>query len=173
MAKIKIGILSDTHGWLDPELVDIFQDKQVDLLIHAGDIGNQEVIDQLEAIAELKIVKGNIDGGDLRFLPETLVFTVGPRKFVLRHIAGSPRSPNMAARGLIAEHKPDIFICGHSHIPVVGRVKETLWVNPGACGRVGFHDLCFALFLYVDEESGELEMERIHLGSRVAGFKKP
>jgi len=171
MAQIKVGILSDTHGWLDPELVDVFRDKQVDLLIHAGDIGTQEVVDQLESIAPLQVVKGNIDGGELRFLPEICVFSVGPRKIVLRHIAGSPRSPNMAARALIAEHQPDIFICGHSHIPVVGRVKGALWVNPGACGRVGFHDLRFALFLYVDEDSGALEMERIHLGSRVSGFR--
>lgn len=172
MPRTKIGILSDTHGWLDPELAEVFRKKQVDLLIHAGDIGNQGVLDQLESIAELKVVKGNIDGGELRFLPENIVFSVGPRKFAMRHIAGSARSPNKAARELIAEHQPDIFICGHTHIPVVGRVKEALWVNPGACGRVGFHDLCFALFLYVDKDTGELEMERIHLGSRVSGFKK-
>lgn len=168
MPRTKIGILSDTHGWLDPELVDVFQDKQVDLLIHAGDIGTQEVLDQLEAIAELKVVKGNIDGGSLRFLPEDVVFSVGPRKFAMCHIAGSPRRPRKAARELIADHQPDIFICGHSHIPVVGRVKGALWVNPGACGRIGFHDLRFALFLYVDHDTGELEMERIHLGPRIA-----
>lgn len=172
MAQIKVGILSDTHGWLDPELVDLFRDKQVDLLIHAGDIGAAEVVDQLEAIAPLQVVKGNIDGADLRFLPETCVFSVGPKTIVLRHIAGSPRSPNRAARALIAEHRPDLFICGHSHIPVIGRVNGALWVNPGACGRVGFHEQRFALFLYVDSDSGELEMERIHLGSRASGFRR-
>jgi putative phosphoesterase len=167
MPQIKLGILSDTHGWLDPELVDVFRDKQVDLLVHAGDIGNQEVIDQLEEVAELQVVKGNIDGGDLRFLPEEVFFEAGPRTVAMRHIAGSPPRPRKAARELIARLKPDIFICGHSHIPVIGRVNEALWINPGACGRVGFHQQRFALLLYVDAETGELEMERIHLGPRI------
>lgn len=169
MTQIKIGILSDTHGWLDPELVDLFRQKPVDMLVHAGDIGTPEVVDQLEAVAELHIVKGNIDGGELRFLPEELVFRAGPRKLAMRHIAGSPRRPRKAARELIAREKPDIFVCGHSHIPVIGRVGGALWVNPGACGRVGFHEARFALFLYVDQNSGKLEMERIHLGARTAG----
>ncbi len=166
MAKVTLGILSDTHGWLDPELVDVFRDKQVDLLVHAGDIGDEEVIDQLEELAPVEVVKGNIDGGDLRFYPEEVVFEAGPRKVAMRHIAGSPRRPRKAARELIAREKPDVFVCGHSHIPVVGRVMGALWINPGACGRVGFHDQRFAALLYVDEDTGEFEMERIHLGPR-------
>jgi putative phosphoesterase len=167
MSKITLGILSDTHGWLDPELVDIFVDKQVDFLVHAGDIGKQEVCDQLRDIAPLQVVKGNIDGAELRFLPEEVVFDAGPRKIAMRHIAGSPKSPRKAARELIEREKPDVFICGHSHIPVIGRVKGALWINPGACGRHGFHDLRFAALLYVDEATGEFEMERIHLGARI------
>lgn len=166
MSQITLGILSDTHGWLDPELVEVFGDKGVDRLVHAGDIGNEEVVTQLEQLAPLEIVKGNIDGGELRFLPEEVVFEVGPRTFAMRHIAGSPRRPRKAAREFIAREKPDVLVCGHSHIPVVGRVQGALWINPGACGRVGFHDQRFAALLYVDEDSGEFEMERIHLGSR-------
>lgn len=166
MAQITLGILSDTHGWLDPELVRVFEDKAVDRLVHAGDVGDQGVLDQLEALAPVEVVRGNIDGGDLRFLPEEVVFEAGPTRIAMRHIAGSPRRPRKAARQLIARKQPDVFICGHSHIPVIGRVAGALWVNPGACGRIGFHDQRFALLLYVDEETGELEMERVHLGAR-------
>jgi putative phosphoesterase len=172
MGQITVGILSDTHGWLDPELVDVFVDKQVDLLVHAGDIGNVEICDQLRDIAQLEVVKGNIDGGELRFLPEEVVFDVGPRKVAMRHIAGSPKRPRKAARELIERENPDVFVCGHSHIPVVGRVKGALWINPGACGRHGFHHERFAALLYVDEATGEFEMERILLGSRTTP-KKP
>lgn len=166
MTQISVGILSDTHGWLDPELVRVFEDKSVDRLVHAGDVGDQAVLDDLEALAPVEVVRGNIDGGDLRFLPEELVFDIGPRRVAMRHIAGSPRRPRKAARQLIAREEPDVFICGHSHIPVVGRVDGALWVNPGACGRIGFHDQRYAALLYVDEETGEFEMERIHLGAR-------
>jgi putative phosphoesterase len=168
MGQITVGILSDTHGWLDPELVDVFVDKSVDLLVHGGDIGDEAICDQLRDIAPLKVVKGNIDGGELRFLPEEIVFDVGPRRVAMRHIAGSPRRPRKAARELIARETPDVFVCGHSHIPVIGRVKGALWINPGACGRVGFHDQRFAALLYVDEATGEFEMERVHLGSKFA-----
>ncbi len=166
MAKITLGILSDTHGWLDPELVDIFGNQHVDQIVHAGDIGKQEVLDQLGELGEVHVVKGNIDGGDLRFLPEEVTFDVGPRHFAMRHIAGSPPRPRKAARELIGRERPDVFICGHSHIPVVGRVNGALWINPGACGRIGFHDQRFAALLHVDETTGELEMDRIHLGPR-------
>lgn len=167
MAQIKIGILSDTHGWLDPQLVELFRQKPVDLLIHAGDVGTPEVVDELRALAELQVVKGNIDGGELRFLPEEVVFDAGPRRVAMRHIAGSPERPRKAARELIARAKPDIFVCGHSHIPVIGRVGGALWVNPGACGRHGFHLERLALFLYIDKKTGTMQMERIHLGARL------
>lgn len=167
MSQITLGILSDTHGWLDPELIDVFRTKGVDLIVHAGDIGDEAVVHQLEELAPVQVVKGNIDGGELRFYPEEVVFDVGPRKMAMRHIAGSPRRPRKAARALIAREAPDVFICGHSHIPVVGRVQDALWINPGACGRVGFHEQRFAALFYVDEITGEFEMERIHLGPRV------
>ncbi|MFP4599742.1 MAG: metallophosphoesterase family protein [Persicimonas sp.] len=169
---ITLGILSDTHGWLDPELVDVFRDYEVDRIIHAGDIGKEDVLEQLDQIAPLEVVKGNIDGGELRFLPEEVVFDVGPRRIAMRHIAGSPRRPRKAARELIARERPDVFICGHSHIPVVGKVGDTLWINPGACGRHGFHDQRFAALLYVDKDTGEFQMERIHLGPRATLAKK-
>ena len=162
--RIKIGLISDTHGWLDPGLADLFEG--VDMIIHAGDIGHQDVVDQLKAIAPTHAVKGNIDGGDLRFLPENLTVQVGPQTIGCRHIGGSPKRPNKATRLFMAEDNLDIIIVGHSHIPIVTKIHGTLWINPGAAGRHGFHQERFAAFLYIDDQSGELSMERICLGAR-------
>jgi len=166
MGNTTIGLVSDTHGWLDPELVEIFADYGADVIIHAGDIGDTSVIDELEKVAPVRAVYGNIDGGDLRHFPEAELVEVGGRTIAVLHIAGKPSRPKRRAMELIREHEPDVFVCGHSHIPVVDRVEETLWINPGAAGRHGFHTRRFAAMLHVDDETGELSMDRIELGSR-------
>ncbi len=160
--KISIGIVSDTHGWVHPFLAEAFEG--VECILHAGDIGREEVIEELEEIAPVHAVKGNIDGGDLRFYPEEVVKEIGGKRIGIRHICGSPKSPNKATRAFIKREKLDLLIVGHSHIPVVGRVLGTLWLNPGAAGKSGHHDLRFAARLHITD--GEIEMDRIHLGER-------
>lgn len=162
-----IGLVSDTHGWLHPYLHEAF--RGVDLIVHAGDIGTQQVLDELETIAPVAAVKGNIDGGELRFLPLTFVKEIGGKRIASLHIAGSPKSPKKAALDLIRTEAPDVIVVGHSHIPVVGKVEEVLWINPGAAGKNGFHELRFAALLHITED-GEFEMDRIHLGYR---WEKP
>ena len=167
MTQHTIGIISDTHGWLDPEVVRVFEENDVDLIIHAGDIGEMTIIDELEAVAPVEAVYGNIDGGDLRYFPEETVVDVGPRTIAIRHIAGKPSRPGRRAIAFIERVDPDVFICGHSHIPVVGRVlDDVLWINPGAAGRQGFHHQRFAAMLHVDQTTGELQLDRIDLGPR-------
>ncbi|MFB6371557.1 MAG: metallophosphoesterase [Bradymonadaceae bacterium] len=166
MSETTIGLVSDTHGWLDPELLEVFDDHGVDLIVHAGDIGDESVIDELENLAPVRAVYGNIDGGDLRFYPKEEHIDVHGRTIAVLHIAGSPNRPKKQALELIRREHPDVFICGHSHIPVVDRVEGTLWINPGAAGRHGFHTRRFAAMLHVDEQTGELSMDRIELGSR-------
>ena len=163
MAKTTVGLVSDTHGWLDPELVEVFAEHGVDLIVHAGDVGDESVIDGLEEIAPVHAVRGNIDGGPLRFLPEEELVEVHGRTIAVLHIAGSPRRPKRRALELIRREHPDAIVVGHSHIPVVGEVEETLWINPGAAGRQGFHTRRFAAMLHVDEETGEFSMDRIEL----------
>ena len=158
-----IGLVSDTHGWVHPFLHEAFAD--VDLIVHAGDSGTQEVLDELESIAPVAAVKGNIDGGDLRFLPLTFVKEIAGKRIAALHIAGNPRSPKKAALQLIRTETPDAIIVGHSHVPVVGRVEGVLWINPGAAGKNGFHEFRFASLLHITDE-GEFEMDRIHLGMR-------
>ncbi len=164
MGEVMVGIVSDTHGWLDPQVIEAFEGA--DLILHAGDIGDEAVLTELEKVAPVKAVRGNIDGGPLRFLPLEVCVDVGDRTVVMRHIAGSPRRPNRATRELLGRTDPDLIVVGHSHIPVVARVGDALWLNPGAAGFQGFHDMRFAARLRVDE-TGEMSLERVHLGPRV------
>lgn len=159
--RTSIGLISDTHGWLDPRIHEAFSGCEA--IVHAGDIGKQEVLDELAQIAAVHAVKGNIDGGDLRFLPLELVVEIAGKRIAVLHIAGNPRRPRPAALDLIRREAPDVLVVGHSHIPVVGRVEGALWINPGAAGRHGFHTESFAAILHVDAEGG-LALDRVHLG---------
>lgn len=165
-AHITLGIISDTHSHVDEGWAEAF--AGVDAIFHAGDIGSQDVLDALEAIAPVIAVKGNIDGGDLRFLPEQQIKTFGGKKFAMIHIAGSPKRPNKKVRRLLIHEQPDVLIVGHSHIPVIARVDfGCLWINPGAAGRHGFHPERIALRLHIEPVRGELTMERVNFGPRV------
>ncbi len=159
-----IGIISDTHGWLDPRFHELF--SNVDLIIHAGDIGDENVLRELEAIAPVAAVRGNIDGGPLRFLPLEVMVEVNTRRFAILHIAGSHKSPNRTALEFLARRLPDVIVVGHSHVPVVAKVGAVLWVNPGAAGRQGFHHERFAALLHVGFPQARVTMDRIILGPR-------
>lgn len=170
MAKegMMVGLVSDTHGWTHPFLREAFAGAE--LIVHAGDIGRPEVLEELGEIAPVAAVKGNIDGGDLRFLPLERVEEVGGIRIAVIHIAGSPRSPRPATRELLDRERPDVIVVGHSHVPVVGRVKGALWVNPGAAGRDGHHDLCFAARLHIPAD-GPIALDRVHLGLRHEAYQ--
>lgn len=161
--RISVGLISDTHGYVDPFLYEAFVDCVA--IVHAGDIGKVEVLEALDEIAPVHAVKGNIDGGELRFLPLTRVDEFGGKRIACLHIAGDARRPRRAALDLIFSERPDVIVAGHTHVPVVGRVEETLWINPGAAGIQGHHDLRFAAILHI-EPDGELALDRIHLGDR-------
>jgi hypothetical protein len=162
-AVVRIGLISDTHGWLDPAVAEHF--SSVDLILHAGDVGNEEILEQLAEVAPVAAVRGNVDGGPLRDLPEELVIDVAGQRVAMRHIAGGPRRPGRAAAALIERESPDVFVCGHSHVPVATRVADTLWVNPGAAGREGSHEERMVHILELFGE-GEAKLLRIHLGPR-------
>lgn len=141
--KAVIGILSDTHGWLHPNLAHELQG--VDLILHAGDIGSIEQIDELAAIAPVRAVWGNVDGWDLRHpYPEHDRFEVAGVRFWMTHIAGKPGRWQRGMGSALAEDTPDVFVCGHSHILQIERVQALggmLFVNPGAAGRQGFQQV--------------------------------
>ena len=135
----RIGLLSDTHGILHPRIFDFF--ANCDEIWHAGDIGNVEIADKLSAFKPLRAVYGNIDAGKLRVIfNEHEVFTIENVKVVMLHIGGYPGRYTVKAKELIAQHKPKLFISGHSHIlKVMPDPKNSLLhINPGAAGKSGF-----------------------------------
>lgn len=136
----RIAILSDTHGYIDDKL--FYYLESCDEVWHAGDIGDLDIVDRLKAKIKSRIVYGNIDNHILRVsVPEVLVFNCESVKVLIIHIAGKMGIYSPEVRKLIAEHKPGILVCGHSHILKVGFDKkyQLLYINPGAYGLHGFH----------------------------------
>lgn len=163
----KIGLLSDTHGYLDPKVLVHFKD--VDEVWHAGDIGSLEVLDQLRAFKPLRIVFGNIDEASIQNeTAETEIFQVENMKILMTHIAGRSGRYAKGIPELIEKVKPNIFVCGHSHILLVQQDKrfQTLWLNPGACGVKGFHSIRTLLRFAIDGNK-VVNMEAIEIGKRV------
>jgi hypothetical protein len=163
---MRIGLLSDTHGYLDEQLFDFF--AECEEVWHAGDIGDAEVADRLEAFRPLRAVYGNIDAPELRHrFPEDLRFTVEGLDVWITHIGGYPGRYDKRVRSVMAEDPPGLFICGHSHILKVMPDKKygLLHINPGAAGRQGFHHMRTAVRFTISEGKVS-ELELIELGKR-------
>lgn len=164
----KILLLSDTHGYLDPAI-----EKHVraaDEVWHAGDIGDTAVTDQLKEWKALRAVYGNIDGKELRAeFPKYNSFEVEGLKVLMTHIGGYPGRYAPDARAKIQYYRPNLFICGHSHILKVMPDKKyhLLAMNPGACGNHGFHKVKTLIRFQIN--FGKIEKpEVIELGRRGA-----
>lgn len=152
----KLGILSDTHGFL-PDKVLIFL-QTCSHIIHAGDIGSMDVIDKLSKIGETHAVFGNIDGTDLRtiFSGYSLI-KIENVSILTTHIGGYPQKYDKNALTLIEKYKPNLFIAGHSHILRVMYDKHhsLLYINPGAAGKFGFHSKITAIRLEINSDRFE------------------
>jgi len=136
----QIGLLSDTHSFLDPKIFKYFKD--CDEIWHAGDIGSMDVLSDLIRFKSLRAVFGNIDGTEIRMnSSEIQLFEIEKFKVLMIHIAGPFSKYKPELRNELKLHKPDILICGHSHILKIANdpVYHTLYINPGACGKSGFH----------------------------------
>ena len=123
---MRVGLISDTHGLLRPEALDALRGSEA--IVHAGDVGDASILDQLGTIAPLTMVRGNIDRGpEAELWPDTAELTVdGLRLFVLHDISALDLDP--AAAGYAA------VIFGHSHKPSIDRRGDVLFVNPGSAG---------------------------------------
>ncbi len=166
---MKIGLLSDTHSFLDVKVFDYFKD--CDEIWHAGDIGDPEIIHSLEKIKPLRAVYGNIDNKDLQNLfPEDLWFDCEGLTVRMTHIGGAPPNYNPRIKKLLKEKIPNIFICGHSHILRIKRdanYSNMLYLNPGAAGNHGFHiTKTIVRFEILKKEIKNMEV--IELGKRGA-----
>jgi len=162
----KIGLLSDTHSFLDEGVFKHF--AEVDEIWHAGDIGKFEVVEKLEKFKPFKAVYGNIDDKKVRAeFPRDLRFEMEGVDVWMTHIGGYPGRYNKRVREMMETNPPKLFICGHSHILKVMYDKryDLLHINPGACGNYGFHQIKTMIRFHLDK--GEIKnMEVIELGNR-------
>jgi len=162
----RIGIISDTHGFLDEAVFKHFE--YCDEVWHAGDFGNAELANKLSSFKPTKGVFGNIDGHDIRVVyPEQLVFTCEGVKVMIRHIGGSPPKYNPETRKELQIHQPQLFISGHSHILKVMYDEniQCLHMNPGAAGKQGWHKVR-TIIRFAIEGTNIRDCEVIELGSR-------
>lgn len=165
---MKIGLISDTHSYMDERILHHL--STCDEIWHAGDVGDPTVLDELESVATVSGVYGNIDGTSVRKrLPEFVVRDIEGLRFLMIHISGPMGRYSPQTRALINEHNPDVIVCGHSHILRVKRDEKMglMYLNPGAAGRHGFHKVrTLCRFEIID---GKLEQfEAIELGPRSA-----
>ncbi len=162
----KILLLSDTHGHMDASILKYA--SEADEIWHAGDIGNLSVTDKLKAIKPLRGVYGNIDDHVIqKEFPEHNRFFCEEVDVWITHIGGYPPKYNLRVKEEIKQNPPNLFICGHSHIlKVMNDTKlNLLHMNPGACGKYGFHHMRTMLrFKIHGDKISDLEV--IELGSR-------
>lgn len=147
----RIGLLSDTHGFIHPRIFPFFE--KVDEIWHAGDIGNLETADSLAAFKPLKAVYGNIDGTDVRTVyPLHQRFLCEEVDVWITHIGGYPGHYERSVKQEIITNPPGLFICGHSHIlkVIFDKKQNFLHMNPGAAGNKGFHVVCTALRFVIE-----------------------
>lgn len=163
---LRIGLISDTHGWLDPRVQEHF--AECDEIWHAGDIGSLKVTDELTRWKPLRAVWGNIDDTEARTLfREHLRFNVEGVRVWITHIAGKPPRYTPEVLKELRSTPTDLFICGHSHICAVQFDKgvNCLYMNPGAAGRHGWHHVRTLLRFSLD--AGKVkDLEVIELGKR-------
>lgn len=163
---MRIGLLSDTHGWLDPALERHF--AGMDEIWHAGDLGGMHVAEQLSQWSTLRAVYGNIDDAACRIsLPEHQRFEVQGLKVWMTHIGGRPPRYDRNVAEELRASPPGLFICGHSHICLVqyDAGLRMLHMNPGAAGKHGWHKVRTALRFSIAEGAVK-DLEVIELGPR-------
>ena len=130
---MKLGIISDTHGFLDPRVEKIF--AGVDHILHAGDIGNPMIELELKFIAPVTVVLGNNDNG-LAF-KETEFVALADKRFLVHHIV-NPRELSDPVKARIQSHRPDAVIFGHTHKKFADTVDGVFFFNPGYAGKPRF-----------------------------------
>jgi putative phosphoesterase len=135
---VRVGLVSDTHGLVDPRLFEALDGCA--LLLHAGDVAGEGVLVELGAIAPVTAVRGNVDEGtSLGRLPDLATVPLGALTALLVHDAGRPQHRPRLLAAALARGRPDLVVSGHSHRPAAAVVEGTLFVNPGSAGPRRFH----------------------------------
>lgn len=161
-----ILLLSDTHSHLDERILKYAQ--QADEIWHAGDFGNISVLTALEKTKPLRGVFGNIDGHEIRAaVPEVMSFKCEQVQVLMIHIGGYPGRYTPLAKKEIENCRPKLFVSGHSHIlkAMYDQKNNLLHLNPGACGKSGWHKMRTMMRFQINGEQIE-NLEIIELGPR-------
>jgi uncharacterized protein len=144
---VKIGVISDTHGFLDPKIPELF--AGVEHILHAGDIGDPFIPFELEQIAPLTIVLGNNDPG--MSFKETEVVTLADKKFLIHHIV-NPLALTDKLKSKIRRARPNVIVFGHTHKKFCETIGGILFFNPGYAGKPKFGAERGAAILHCDEK---------------------
>jgi putative phosphoesterase len=178
---MKIGVVSDTHGYFDPRLPEVL--AGVEVILHAGDVDSLDILEELERIAPVHAVRGNVDGAELN-LPLTRTIELAGVQIEMQHILPAPQSEVEAWSKAVRqgqslskhtreflknfEESTRVVIFGHSHEPCLISLSRTLFFNPGSAGKrrfslprcCGWLDISSAEFkgMLVSLENGEKNM---------------
>jgi putative phosphoesterase len=133
---IRIGVIADTHGLFDPAIRRHF--RGVDHILHAGDIGDQSVIEQLEQIAPVTAVSGNVDDDEENVFPSEAAIELAGHRIAIRHILYEGGKLTKEGRAFLDRDRPDICVFGHTHQPKAEWFGDTLLFNPGSAGPKRF-----------------------------------
>ena len=163
---MKILLLSDSHSYIDDRILEYA--KNADEIWHCGDFGNIEVIEKLEKIKPLRGVYGNIDGTEIRkIFAEVLRFKCEEVEVLMIHIGGYPGKYTPLTKTEMEKNSPKLFISGHSHIlkAMFDKKNNLLHLNPGAMGKVGWHQMRTMMRFEINGDQIE-NLEVIELGKK-------
>jgi len=160
LARFRAVILSDTHGRLPEEVLRAC--RRADRIIHAGDVGSDAIIPELEALAPLTVVAGNVDPPGLA--PERARAEVGGWRLLVQHIVWERGGPSREARDLLARQAADLVVFGHTHEPLCVEREGVVFLNPGSCGARRFS---------FPRSYAEAVADRRGLGIRILDLDRP
>jgi len=149
---MRIGLISDTHGLVRSDVAAAFEG--VDLILHAGDVGSGAVLSELECIAPVEAVVGNVDSEQLR-LPRTLVRQIDGIEILVTH---GNEEGSLTPQKLAARYHANVIVFGHTHRPVIRRVGRVLVVNPGAAGPRRFNLAPTVAILTIDNGAADVKI---------------
>jgi len=167
----RITLISDTHGYLGSDVISHLEDA--DEIWHAGDIGTIDVLDQLKELdKQLRVVYGNIDDKEMqRLTPLDELFECHGLRVFMTHIGGYPGRYNKRIKSILRKERPDLYICGHSHILKVmpDKALSLIHMNPGACGIIGFHKYRTIIkFSIIDKKLKDVSVVELGLRSDIS-----
>jgi len=156
---LKIGVISDTHNFFDPQIPSFF--KGVDHILHGGDIGQPKILFELEKMAPVTAVLGNTDDPGFGYRL-TEVVELGGFKFLVHHIV-DPHTPDEGLQEVLTRSRPDVVVFGHTHKPFAEKQGGVLFFNPGYAGKSRFGMPRTIAIVHCDEHGSELRHEYFQL----------